>query len=133
MAEYILTTPTAVPVGSAVPFTETVVKGCCNIKHRAGSGIVTVKGHDCGTRYRVAFHGNVTGVAGAIQLGIYLNGEELPETEMSVVPGTAGAVWSVDAETVIPNCCEDYSVSVRVKTGATVTVNTAALIVDKEA
>lgn len=133
MAEYILTTPTAVPVGSAVPYTETVVKGCCNIRHRAGSGIVTVKGHDCGTRYRAAFHGNVTGVAGAVQLGLYLDGELLPESIMSVVPAAADDVLSVDAVTLIPGCCETHSLSVRVITGDTVTVNTAALIVDKEA
>lgn len=134
MAEYTLTTPTAVPVGGAVPYNNTVIKGCCNIKHRAGSGQVTIKGGTCcnPARYLVIFHANVTGVAGAIQLALYLDGEILPETLMSVVPAAAADVWSVDAQTEFCTDCCCSTVSARVVTGDTVTVNTAEIIVKKE-
>lgn len=134
MAEYSLTVPTAVAVGATVPYNNVIVNGCCNIKHRAGSGIVTVKGGSCckPNVYKVNFHANVTGVAGAIQLGIFQDGELLPETLMSVVPAAATDVWSVSAETGVNATCCCESLSVRVITGATVTVNTADIIVQKE-
>ena len=134
MAEYTLTTPTAVPVGGSVPYNNTVIKGCCNIKHRSGSGQVTVKGGTCcnPARYLVSFHANVTGVAGAIQLALYLDGEILPETLMSVVPAAAADVWSVDAQTEFCTDCCCSTVSARVVTGDAVTVNSAEIIVKKE-
>lgn len=134
MAEYTLTTPTAVPLGGAVPYTNTIIKGCCNIKHRAGSGQVTVRGGTCcnPAKYLVYFHANVTGVAGAIQLALFLDGERLPETLMAVVPATATDVWSVSAETEFCVDCCCGTVSARVVEGATVTVNTAEIIVKKE-
>ena len=134
MAEYVLTTPTGVPVGGSVPYNSTIIKGCCNIKHRAGSGQVSVKGGTCcnPARYMVYFHGNVTGVAGAIQLALYLDGEILPETLMSVVPAAATDVWSVSAKTEFCVDCCCGTVSARVITGDTVTVNTANIIVKKE-
>lgn len=136
MAEYTLTNATAVAVGSAVPYNNTVVKGCCDIRHRAGSGIVTVKGSGCckcPRRYRVSFQGNVTGVAGAVQLGIYLDGELLPETLMSVTLADATDVATVNgiAEILADCCCQ--SISVRVIEGDTVTVNTANIIVERKA
>ena len=136
MAEYTLTNATAVAVGSAVPFNNTVVDGGCSIRHRAGSGIITVKGSGCckcPRRYRVNFHGNVSGVQGAMVLGIYLDGELLPETRMSVVGTGTTAVYSVDAVTIIPADCCCHSISVRVITGDAVTVNNAGIIVEREA
>ena len=134
MAEYSLTIPTAVAVGEAVPFNNVIRKGCCNIRHRAGSGIITVKGGTCchPNLYRVYFHATVTGVAGTIQLGIFLDGELLPETLMSVVPAAATGVWSVDAMTEIYSEGANDTISVRVVEGDTVTVNSASIIVDKE-
>lgn len=133
MAEYIRTTSIAVPVGSAVTYTDTVKKGCCNIRHRAGSGLITVKGGSCcnPNTYRVTFHGNVRGVQGAMQLGIYLDGELLPETLMSVYGTGTTPVYSVDATTEILVCGCCANISVRVIEGA-LTVDTAAIIVDKE-
>lgn len=134
MAEYVLTLPVAVPVGGSVPYTDTICKGCCNIRHRAGSGLIKLKGGTCckPNRYHVQFHANVTGVAGAIQLGLFLDGELLPETLMSVVPAAATDVLSVDASTEVclDVCCS--TLSARVVTGATVTVNTANIIIHKE-
>lgn len=134
MAEYTLTTPTAVAVGGSVPYNNTVIKGGCNIRHRSGSGQVTVRGGTCcnPARYLVCFHANVTGVAGAIQLALYLDGEQLPESLMSVVPAAATDVWSVDAQTECSIDCCCGTVSARVVTGDAVTVNSAEIIVKKE-
>lgn len=135
MAEFVLTTPTEVAVGAAVPYNHTIVPGCCDIRHRS-PGVITIKGSGCckcPKKYDVNFHAVVTGVAGAMQLGIYLDGELLPETFMSVNSGAAANEYSVDAATVIPADCGCQRISVRVITGDDVTVNTAAIIVNKEA
>ena len=136
MAEFILTTPTEVAVGSAIPYNGTIESGCCNVRHKPGSGVVVIKGSGCCKRpnkYDVRFHAAVTGPTGAIQLGIYLDGELLPETFMSINSGTATNVYSVDATTIIPADCGCQRVSVRVITGDDLTVNTASLIIKKEA
>lgn len=134
MAEYSLITSTAVPVNGTIPYNNTICPGCCDIRHRNGSGIVTVKGGTCckPKKYNINFHANVRGVVGAIQLGLFLDGELLPETLMSVVPGGANDVWTVGAATEIcqSGCCA--SISARVITGATVTVDTANIIIHEE-
>lgn len=133
MAEYSLTTPTAVPVGGAVPFNNTIIHGCCNIKHRNGSGTIKIKGGSCckPNRYSVQFHGNITGVTNAATLGIYLDGELLPETAMNVVLPETTSVLSVDAATEleIDGCFS--TVSVRVIAGTNAVMNTANIIVHK--
>lgn len=134
MAEYTLTTPTAVAVGSAIPYNSTVVKGGCAVRHRDGSGQVTLKGGTCccPARYTVDFHAAVTGVAGAVQVILYLDNESLPETLMSVVPAAAADVWSIGCKTQISVECSCVQVSARVITGDGVTVNTAAIIANRE-
>lgn len=123
-------TPQVVGENGAVIFTDG--GDCsCNVSHRDGSGTVTVRGNGCpfsARRYHVAFHGNVTNVTGAIQFGIYQNGEILPETLMSVVPATATDVLSIGAETEVSTGLGNSVISVRSLT-PTVTVNTAQLIV----
>lgn len=134
MAEYTLTTPTFVPEGGAIPFTNTVIKGCCNVRHRPGSGIVKLKGGTCckPNKYFIRFHGVTTDVPGTTQLGIFLDGELLPETLMSANAQTADDVLSMDAatEVCLDGCCSN--VSVRVVAGTTTTVNAAAIIIHKE-
>lgn len=134
MAEYSLITPTAVAAGTAIPFNNTIVKGCCNIRHRAGSGNIKVKGGSCchPNRYHIMFHGNITGVNATAQLGIYLDGELLPETLMSVVEAAPANVLSVDSATEIEvdGCYSNISVRVIAGTGAI--MNTANIIIHKE-
>lgn len=134
MAQFALLTPTTVVAGATIPYNTTIIHGCCNIKHREGSGIVTVKGGTgCKPNvYKVNFHANVTGFTGQAQLGIYLDGELLPETVMSIYTGLATVIQSVDAETEIKaDCCCD-SISVRVIEGDDAVINTASIIVQKE-
>lgn len=133
MAEYSLTTPTPVPVGGAIPYNNTIIPGCCNIRHRAGSGTVKVKGGTCckPNKYYIQFHGNITGVTNAAQVGIYLDGELLPETVMNVVLPETTSVLSVDSATEIAVDGCFASVSVRVVAGTNATMNTANIIVRK--
>lgn len=135
MAEYALTTNTVVTAGGTIPYNTTICKGCCNIKHREGSGVVKVKGGTCckPNVYHIQFHGVVTNVTGAIQLGLYLDGELLPETRMAVVAAAPANVLSVDAatEVCIEGCCS--AISARVILGTDVSVNAANIIVHKEA
>lgn len=134
---FVNTTPqTLAAAGDAVVFnTNTQARCNPNIRHRIGSGIITVRGSGCAcnpARYRVSFHGNITGVAGQVQLGIYLNGELLPETVMSVFAAAASNVISVDDETEITADFGDSTISVRTLTPG-ITVNTASLIVERKA
>lgn len=135
MAEYSLTNPTAVAVNGNVPFDNVIHKGCCCIRHRAGSGIFRLKGGTCcnPAKYRVRFNASVVGVAGAIRLAIYQDGEQLAETTMSVVPAAATDIWSVSTDTEINADMGGYStISVRVVAGDTVTVNTANITIERE-
>lgn len=133
MAEYALTTATSVALNSAIPFTETIVKGGCSVRHRSGSGIITLKGGTCcnPSVYRISFGANVTGVVGNIQLAIYNDGEILQETTMSVVPVVATDVWTLGTETLVPVECDCSKVSARVIDGASVIVNSAHIIVER--
>lgn len=136
MAQFVSTTPqTITTVGGSVVFNATAVCGDCNIKHRNGSALIKLKGSNCccgRTRYRVTFHGNVTGTAAVTQLALYQDGEIMPESLMSVVPAAAADVWSVDSSTEIFVDCGCSTLSVRSLT-AGVTVNTASIIITKVA
>lgn len=134
MAEFALLSQTAVTVGSSIPFTTTIVKGCPCIRHRNGSANIRVKGGSCckPNRYNIQFHGNVTGVTGQITLGIYLDGELIPESIMNVVAAAPANVLSVDSSTEIEvdGCMQN--ISVRNIAGTGLLVNTANIIVRRE-
>lgn len=135
MAQFISTTPQAITaVGGSVVFNSTAVCGDCNIKHRNGSALIKVRGSGCCSRarYRVSFHGNVTGTEAVTQLALYQDGEILPESLMSVVPAAAANVWSVDSDTEVYVDCGCSTLSVRSLT-AGVTVNTASIIITRVA
>ena len=111
-----------------VYFTNTVICGNCNIIHRAGSGLVTLRGltDQCRARYRVTFTGNIAiptgGTVGPIQLAIALNGEAIPATTMIVTPAAVDNYFNVHGDTFIEvprGCC----VSVSIKNTSTIAVN----------
>lgn len=117
-----------VNAGQNVYFTNTVICGNCNIIHRAGSGLVTLRGltDQCRARYRVTFTGNIaipTGeTVGPIQLAIALNGEAIPATTMIATPAAVDNYFNVHGDTFIEvprGCC----VSVSIKNTSTIAVN----------
>lgn len=135
MANYSLTTPTPVAVGASIPYNTEIVKSCPCIRHRAGSGNIRVKGGTCcrPNRYDVQFHANVTGVTGFAELGIFLDGELLPETVMYADFAADTDVISIDsvAEIAVDGCMQN--ISVRNIAGTGLVVNTANIIVHRVA
>ena len=83
MAEFTNANIVTVAAGQNVPLTETAVNNKPCIVHRAGAGIVTLRGltNQCKARFRVAFGGNIAiptgGTVGAITAALAINGEPL--------------------------------------------------------
>jgi hypothetical protein len=75
-----------------VLFTDVPICGNCSITHRAGSGLVTLRGvtNQCRARFKVTFGGNIAiptgGTVEAISLAISLDGEAVGPTTMIVTP-----------------------------------------------
>ncbi len=115
MAKFTATTPqTLAAVGDAVVWQHHDIPGCYAIFNRPGTAKVELAGgtHRHPVRYPISAHLNVTGVSGAISLGIYQDGEELPTSRMNVVAANAASVLSVDSTTTISAecCCSGISV-----------------------
>lgn len=127
--------------GQNVQFTETAVRSCkpC-VKHREGSGIVTLRGltNQCNARFCVSFSGNIAipagGTVGEISLAIAIEGEPLQSTRMRVTPAAVDNYFNVSAQTDIcvpRGCCA--SVAVENTSGQSINVQNANLIVTREA
>lgn len=92
-----------------------------NVIHRAGSGILTLRGitNNCSgfARYRVSYDGNIAipegGTAGEIQLALAIGGEVVPTSIATATPTVVDAYWNVSGFAIIDvpsGCC--YTVSV---------------------
>lgn len=123
-----------------VLFTDTVVCGNCSMIHRAGSGLVTLKGNttQCRARYRVSFGGNIAiptgGTVEAISLAIAIEGEAVPSTTMIVTPAAVEEFFNVFSAVFLDvprNCC--MTVSVKNISTQAVDVQNANLIVERVA
>ena len=81
MAEYTNSNIVTVAAGQNVPLTETPAAGGGCIVHRAGAGIVTLRGltNQCKARFRVSFGANIAiptgGTVEAISAALAINGE----------------------------------------------------------
>jgi hypothetical protein len=124
----------------SVLFTDTVAPGNCAVMHRAGSGLVTVKGNtnQCRARYRITFAGNMALSTGAtvepISLAIAVEGETLPATTMTITPAAVGDFWNVFGHTFLDvprGCC--MSVSVKNISAQSIDVQNANLIIERVA
>lgn len=127
--------------GQNVQFTETAVRSCkpC-VKHREGSGIVTLRGltNQCNARFRVSFSGNIAvptgGTVGEISLAVAIEGEPLQSTRMRATPAAVDNYFNVSAQADIcvpRGCCA--SVAVENTSGQAINVQNANLIVTREA
>lgn len=113
----------AVPAGQNVLFTDAPVK--CNrgyVVHRAGAGLVTLRGacNGCASvaRYKVLFVGNISvpigGTAGAISVAISIGGEAVPQTTATATPAAVGDAWNVATAAFVDvprGCCANIAVS----------------------
>lgn len=123
-----------------VIFTDTVVCGSPSIMHRAGSGLVTLRGltNQCRARFRVSFGANIAiptgGTVEAISLAISLEGEPIGPTTMIVTPAAVEEFFNVNSSIFIDvprGCC--LSVGVRNTSTQPVLVQNANLIVERVA
>lgn len=141
MAEFVTSATATVAAGQNVLFTETPVCGNCNIMHRTGSGIVSLRGSNscCNTaRYKVSFDGNIAvatgGTVGPISVAIALNGEPLYSATATVVPAAIGDFFSASAQAVVSvpcNCCLTVAVENVSDPATPIDVSNASLIVER--
>lgn len=122
MAEFIYNEVQLVQPGAAAVLDTAI--GCNRgyVLHRAGSGILTLRGitnNPCArfARYRVAFDGNIAVPTGAtpgeIQLALAIDGEVVPTSIAAATPTAADAYWNVNGFAIVDvpaGCC--YTISV---------------------
>ena len=141
MAEYITNNEQLVDTNNNLIFTDTVVSGCCNIIHRAGSGIITLRGvtgQSC-TRFKVTFSGNValpattTTPTEPISLAIAIDGEPILSTTMISTPGAVSEYNNVSTATYIdvPNCC-CATIAVENTSSQSINIKNANIIISRD-
>ena len=126
--------------GANVQFTDTVVPGKACMMHRAGSGLVTLKGvtDQCRARFKVSFGGNIAvptdGTVEAISLALAIDGEAIASTTMIVTPAAVEEFFNVFGAIYIDiprGCCSQ--VSVRNVSTQAIDVQNANLIIERVA
>lgn len=129
-----------VNAGANVQFTDTVVPGKACTLHRAGSGLVSLKGltDQCRARFKVSFGGNIAvptgGTVEAISLAIAIDGEPMATTNMIVTPAAVEEFFNVFGAIYLDiprGCCSQ--VSVRNTSEQAIEVQNANLIVERVA
>lgn len=129
-----------VNVGANVQFTDTVVPGKPCTLHRAGSGLVSLKGltNQCRARFKVSFGANVAiptgGTVEAISLAIAIDGEPIATTTMIVTPAAVEEFFNVFGAIYLDiprGCCSQ--ISVRNTSEQAIDVQNANLIVERVA
>lgn len=123
-----------------VLFTDTVVPSRTCVTHRAGSGLVTLRGvtDQCRARYKVTFGGNIAiptgGTVGPISLAIAIDGEAVASTTAIVTPAAVEEFFNVFTAVYIDiprGCCSQ--ISVQNTTATSIEVQNANLIVERVA
>ena len=122
MAEYVYNEVQLVQPGAAAILNDGIPCNKGLVMHRAGSGILTLRGSNGGcqqfARYRVSFDGNIAvpegDTPGEIQLALAIDGETVPTSIAAATPTVANAYWNVNGFAIIdvPACC-CYTCSVR--------------------
>ena len=123
-----------------VLFTDVAVPGSCSIIHRAGSGLVTLRGlgQQARARFHIWFGGNVALATGAtvepVQFTITIGGESIPSTQMIATPAAVGDYFNISASIFLDipcGCCQNISVR---NTGLTAAdIQNANLIIERVA
>lgn len=130
MAEFSNSIIALVSAGQNVPLTETAVNSKPCIVHRAGAGLVTLRGltNQCRALYKISYGGNIAiptgGTVGAITAALAVNGEALNSATATVTPAAVENYFNVyvSAQVSVPKgCC----VTVAMKNTSTQAVNFA--------
>lgn len=138
MAEYTNITATDVAAGQNIPLTETAVSGSASIVHRAGAGVVTLRGltnQRC-ARFKVTFGANIAiptgGTVEAISAAIAVSGEPLASATAIVTPAAVEDYQNIFVAVVVSvpaGCC--VTVAAENTSGQTITVQNANMIVER--
>ena len=129
-----------VAAAANIQFTDEVVTGCNSILHRAGSGLVTLRGitNQCRARFRAFFSGNIAvptgGTVEAISLALAINGEAVASTTMIQTPAAVAEFANVASAIYIDvpsDCC--VTISVRNTSTQAIEVQNANLIIERVA
>ena len=123
-----------------VLFTDSITCGNYSIGHRAGSGLVTLRGttNQCRARYKVSFGGNIAiptgGTVGAVSVALAIDGEAVGSSLMTVTPAAVEEYFNVFGAMFIDvprGCC--LTVSVQNASDQDILVQNANLIVERVA
>ena len=140
MAEFVTVATQEVAQNGNVVFANTAVKPGNCIKHREGSGIITLRGltNQCRARYFVDFSANIAVPAGGtveeISLAIAISGEPVLSSQMRSTPAAVSQYNNVSAGVYVdvPAGCW---VNIAVKNTSTqaIDVANANIVVTREA
>lgn len=140
MAEYVAVANQSVATNGNVVFTNTAVQGSNCIKHREGSGIITLRGitNQCRARFFVEFSANIAvptgGTAGAISLAIAISGEPVLSSQMISTPAAVEQFNNVSAGIYVDvpaGCC--VNIAVENTSNQAIDVANANIIVTRKA
>lgn len=140
MAEFTYTGQQTVAQNGNVLFNETAVCGSNCIKHREGSGIITLRGltNQCRARFFVDFSANIAvptgGTAEAISLAIAISGEPVLSSQMISTPAAVEQFNNVSAGIYVDvpaGCC--VNIAVENTSGQAVDVANANIVITREA
>lgn len=110
---------------------------CCdNAVRQTATGVIRLSGR-CGraiTQYHVMFDANVAipadGTAGAITLGLTLDGVTLPGSIATVTPAAVGDLWHISVNELVNVSCGDaVTIAVQNLSGVEIEMRNAVLIV----
>ena len=140
MAEYVAVATQTVEQNGNVVYTNVAVNGSNCIRHREGSGLITLRGltNQCRARFFIDFSANIavpsTGTAGAISLAIAISGEPVLSSQMISTPAAVSQFNNVSGGIYIDvpsGCC--VNVAVKNTSSQAIEVANANLIVTREA
>lgn len=141
MAEFTSVATQTVAVGQNLPLTETAAKAPACIVHRAGSGLVTLRGltsGQCRARFKVSFGGNIAiptgGTVGPVSVALAVGGEALNSATAIVTPAAVDQYSNVFTAVFVEvprGCC----VTVALKNTSTqaISIANSNLIVERVA
>ena len=139
MAEYTSAAVQTVAAGQNVLLTETAVAGKPCIVHRAGSGIVTLRGltNQCKARFKISFGANIAiptgGTVEAISASLAINGEPLNSATATVTPAAVENFFNIYIAAFIEvprGCC--VTIAAENSSTQAISVSNSNLIVERE-
>lgn len=114
MAEYVNASPQIVQPNQNVVLNDAISCNKGYVLHRAGSGLVILRGitNNCFARYQVTFNGNIAipegGTVTPISVALALDGEAIPTSKAIVTPAAAEDFFNVTCTAIITvpkGCC----------------------------